>query len=254
MSLNSDVATETTMAAITAVWLLSSLKRLSYKVSRWHSQTFPSLTFFWEEKDKLSIIWPAGSMWPTRSCKSLKQGYALYFLQPTWLPNKKHTHTHKGTHSLHQCGQKHTQPEQCNIKNMIQMISMVRDEEWLEEKKQNVIFMSCANALLFFSSWLKLNYIYDISIFLKIETFCCPGWLISWGFEKHLAIKVMSVSQEKKKNSYQYLIKYSENIFRQLRGKLLPSNLCAFPQNIPWASRSSMPRCLCYPGWMRKGI
>lgn len=58
------------------------------------------------------------------------------------------------------------------------------------------MLMSCANALLFSSSWLMPDYISDISIFLQIETFCRPGWPISWGLEKHLAIKAMFVSEK----------------------------------------------------------
>lgn len=108
--------------------------------------TFPPLTFFGrgqaehQEKHLTFDLWPAGSMWPLSSCKSLQQGYVLHFLQPTWLPYKKHT-TSTHTHTLHPHVDRNT-----HSRNNVTSKTGYRWLQWWEtsndlRKKKNVIFM-----------------------------------------------------------------------------------------------------------------
>lgn len=149
--------------------------------------SFFDLFFFGKKRTNWTLfdLWPPDSMWPTRPCKSLKQGYALYFLQPTRLPNKTHTHSYTAGTMLHQ---KHDTDD---------FNGETRKDSW--KKTKSKMWCWCLVQTLCFSfplDWCLIIFMIYLP-YLKIETFCCPGWPISWGLEKHLAIKAMFVSEKK---------------------------------------------------------
>lgn len=142
---------------VVQLWI-SSLKRLSWKKSfnitllsavshlldstvislkNKKRQTFPHFNFFFfgrkmtDVEEKHVTFDLQGNKGRTRS---LQQGYALYSLHLTWLPY--HTHKHVRTHTSSTRGLEHMARTRWERKNMTQMISMVRDEQWLEKKQR----------------------------------------------------------------------------------------------------------------------
>lgn len=137
-------------------------------------QNFPHFTFFFLEERRQTS---RRNMWPL-TCKGTRVAQEFTTRLCTVLPSSNMAaipHTNMSTHIPHQHVDWNTWQEQGESKNMIQMVSMVRDEQWLEKNKEkhpkNVIFIRelCKDSAFLLISIINELYSSDIYLYKNMR-------------------------------------------------------------------------------------